>query len=159
MIRAGCGFDAHAFCEGRKLILGGVEIPNARGLQGHSDADIIAHAVSDALLGALAMGDIGEHFPDTDPQHKDANSINLLAQLAQKARAAGATIINADATIALQSPRIAPYKNQMRANIAEALSLPQKRVSVKATTTEQLGFVGREEGAAAFAVVTVDDGE
>ncbi len=156
-MRVGCGFDAHAFCEGRKLILGGVEIAGARGLAGHSDADVLTHAICDALLGAAAEGDIGEHFPDGDEKYKDASSVLLLAQIAEKLRENGARIINIDATIALQSPKISAHKKAIRESIARALSLPQNRVNIKATTTENLGFIGRKEGAAAFAVALIEE--
>ena len=155
-IRIGCGFDAHAFADGRKLILGGVHIPNARGLAGHSDADVLAHAVCDALLGALALGDIGEHFPDTDDAYANADSMMLLSQTAEKVRAAGGDIVNIDASVVLQSPKLSPHIEEMRRNMAAAAVLNISQIGVKATTTERLGFVGREEGAAAFAVALVN---
>ncbi len=155
-IRIGCGFDAHAFADGRKLILGGVHIPNARGLAGHSDADVLAHAVCDALLGALALGDIGEHFPDTDDAYANADSMMLLSQTAEKVRAAGGDIVNIDASVVLQSPKLSPHIEEMRRNMAAAAAVNISQIGVKATTTERLGFVGREEGAAAFAVALVN---
>ena len=155
-IRIGCGFDAHAFADGRKLILGGVHIPNARGLAGHSDADVLAHAVCDALLGALALGDIGEHFPDTDDAYANADSMMLLSQTAEKVRAAGGDIVNIDASVVLQSPKLSPHIEEMRRNMAAAAAVNIPQIGVKATTTERLGFVGREEGAAAFAVALVN---
>ena len=155
-IRIGCGFDAHAFADGRKLILGGVHIPNARGLAGHSDADVLAHAVCDALLGALALGDIGGHFPDTDDAYANADSMMLLSQTAEKVRAAGGDIVNIDASVVLQSPKLSPHIEEMRRNMAAAAAVNISQIGVKATTTERLGFVGREEGAAAFAVALVN---
>ena len=155
-IRIGCGFDAHAFADGRKLILGGVHIPNARGLAGHSDADVLAHAVCDALLGAMALGDIGEHFPDTDDAYANADSMMLLSQTAEKVRAAGGDIVNIDASVVLQSPKLSPHIEEMRRNMSAAAVLNISQIGVKATTTERLGFVGREEGAAAFAVALVN---
>ena len=159
MIRIGCGFDVHAFCAGRQLILGGVNIPSEFGLLGHSDADVLSHAVCDAVLGALALGDIGEHFPDTDPRYKNADSLQLLSKAAVKARAAGGRLINVDATVALESPRLSPHALAMRKNLAAALSADPSQISVKATTCEGLGFVGRQEGAAAFAVVLMECGQ
>lgn len=156
MIRAGCGFDVHAFGAGRELILGGVKIPFERGLIGHSDADVLLHAVCDALLGALALGDIGTHFPDSEPAYKNADSMELLRASAEKVRTAGGRIVSIDATAALQRPLLAPHIPAMRSNIARAADVSVGRVSVKATTTERLGFVGREEGAAAFSVALVD---
>ena len=155
-IRIGCGFDAHAFADGRKLILGGVHIPNARGLAGHSDADVLAHAVCDALLGAMALGDIGEHFPDNDAAYADADSMMLLSQTVEKVRAAGGEIVNIDTSIVLQSPKLSPHIDAMRRNMAAAAAVDVSQISVKTTTTERLGFVGREEGAAAFAVALVN---
>ena len=155
-IRIGCGFDAHAFADGRKLILGGVHIPDARGLAGHSDADVLAHAVCDALLGAMALGDIGEHFPDTDYAYANADSMMLLSQTAEKVRAAGGDIVNIDASVVLQSPKLSPHIEEMRRNMSAAAVLNISQIGVKATTTERLGFVGREEGAAAFAVALVN---
>lgn len=151
-MRAGIGYDVHRLVAGRPLILGGVTVPSEQGLDGHSDADVLLHAIADALLGAAALGDIGLHFPDTDAEWKDADSLNLLVQVAQRVRAEGYHIINVDATVILQSPRLRPYIDQMRANIAGALNVAVDAVSVKATTSERIGCVGREEGAAAQAI-------
>ena len=157
MIRVGCGFDMHQLAPERKLILGGVEIPDAPGLVGHSDADALSHALCDALLGAAGLGDIGQMFPDSAPAFRGARSLDLLAQTREAVCArAGATIVNADATVALQSPQIAPYVESMRGNLARALAVSASRVSVKATTGEGLGFVGRKEGAAVFVVALLD---
>jgi 2-C-methyl-D-erythritol 2,4-cyclodiphosphate synthase len=158
--RVGQGFDVHAFREGRRLVLGGVVIPHDRGLEGHSDADVLAHAVTDALLGALALGDLGTHFPPTDDRWKDADSLELLRQAVRLAAGAGGRPAQLDATLFLEEPRVAPHVPTMRANLAEALGVDVDRVSVKATTTEGLGFVGRADGAAASAVLLVAlDGE
>lgn len=150
-IRVGNGFDVHRFAEGRKLVLGGVELPHDRGLLGHSDADALLHAIADAVLGALALGDIGKHFPDDDPAFKDADSRRLLARVAELARERGWECSNVDAVVALERPKLKPRIDEMRARVAEALGVEIDRVSVKATTTEKLGFVGREEGVAAWA--------
>ena len=157
-MRIGQGFDAHAFAEGRRLVLGGVAIPHARGLAGHSDADVLLHAICDALLGAAALGNIGRHFPDSDPQYKDADSRMLLRAVAAKLAARGLRAGNVDATVVAQAPRLAPHVPQMVANIAADLGLAVDRVNVKATTTERLGFAGREEGIAAMAVALVEEG-
>jgi 2-C-methyl-D-erythritol 2,4-cyclodiphosphate synthase len=154
-IRMGFGYDIHAFAEDRKLILGGVEIPFERGLKGHSDADVLIHAVCDALLGALALGDIGKHFPDTDPKWKDADSKIFLKETNKLVRENGYLINNIDSTIVLQRPKIAPFIEKMRSNLADVLDLGIDQISVKATTSEGIGFVGREEGAAAFATVLI----
>lgn len=156
MIRIGSGFDVHAFADGRRLVLGGVHIPHARGLAGHSDADVLAHAVCDALLGALALGDIGRHFPDDDAAYKDADSLQLLRRMHALLRERAATVINIDATVVLQAPKLAPYIDEMRANLAACLECSAGQVGVKATTTEHLGFAGRGEGAAAFAVALLE---
>lgn len=156
MMRIGHGFDVHAFCEGRPLVLGGVEVPSARGLLGHSDADVVAHALMDAVLGALRAGDIGKLFPDTDPAYEGADSLVLMRRVAELAAARGWRVADADCTIAAQAPKLAPYRDQMRANMAAALGVPVEAVGVKATTTERLGFVGREEGIAAWAVVLLE---
>lgn len=153
--RIGCGFDAHRFTDGRKLILGGVEINHARGLGGHSDADVLSHAVMDALLGSLAWGDIGEHYPPDDPRWKDADSIGLLKEIAGKVGAWGWSIGNIDTTVIAEEPRMAPYRERMRSNIAQACAISPEMVSVKATTTEGMGFSGRAEGIAAQAMVMV----
>ena len=157
MIRVGCGFDVHQLVPGRKLILGGVDVPHSRGLRGHSDADALAHAVCDAMLGAAGMGDIGMMFPNSDDALKDARSLNLLTRAREVvANEIGATIVNADATVALQSPKLAAHVPAMRENLASALGVASAQVSVKATSGEGLGFVGREEGAAVFAVVLLE---
>lgn len=151
-MRIGLGLDAHAFADGRKLIIGGVDIPHDRGLAGHSDADVLLHAICDALLGAAALGDIGRHFPDTDARYKGADSRGLLREVAALVRRNGYAVGNVDAVIVAQAPRMAPYIETMCANIAADLSLDIGQINVKATTTEQLGFTGRREGIAAQAV-------
>ena len=151
-MRIGTGYDVHRFDKDRKLILGGVEIPFEMGLLGHSDADVLTHAVMDALLGAAALGDIGEHFPDTDPAYKGISSIILLKKTAEILKEAGYGIENIDATIICQRPKLKAYRPQMAANIAEVLGLPASAVSVKATTEEGLGFTGAMEGIAVQAV-------
>ena len=153
--RAGLGFDVHALVEGRPLILGGVEIPHPKGLLGHSDADVLSHAVCDALLGAAALGDIGLHFPDTDAAWKGAPGAKLLARTVEILRDSGYVPVNVDATVAAQVPRLAPHRESMVAHLAEHLRLPRSRVSVKFTTTERLGFEGREEGISATAIALV----
>ena len=155
MVRTGLGIDTHAFAAGRPLILGGVTIPHDVGLAGHSDADVLTHAVIDALLGAAGLGDIGQHFPDTDPELKDADSIGLLRAVVADLGARGFAIANVDATVVLERPKLAPHREAMRERLAEALGLPPDRVNVKATTGERMGFVGRGEGAAAMAVATI----
>ena len=152
-MRIGNGFDVHAFVAGRPLVLGGVTIPHPRGLAGHSDADVLLHAIVDAILGALALGDIGMHFPDTDPRWGGADSRALLRRVYALAFEAGWEIGNVDATVIAQSPRIAPHVPLMRANLAGDLNCDETCISVKATTTEHLGFAGREEGIAALATV------
>jgi len=152
-IRIGNGFDVHALVAGRRLVLGGVVIPHERGLEGHSDADVLLHAVSDAILGALALGDIGAHFPDSDARWKDADSRVLLRHVASLATAQGYRVGNLDVTLVAQAPKVAPYVAAMRANVAADLGCDPGRVSVKATTTEHLGFTGRGEGIAAMASV------
>ena len=152
-IRIGNGFDVHAFAPGRKLTLGGVAIAHPRGLAGHSDADVLLHAICDAMLGALARGDIGAHFPDTDARWKDADSRVLLRHVARLMRDDGLAVANLDTTLIAQAPKLAPYVPVMRANIAQDLGCAVEQVSVKATTTEGLGFAGREEGIAALATV------
>jgi len=153
--RIGYGYDVHAFAKDRKFILGGVEIPYEKGLLGHSDADVLLHAISDALLGALALGDIGKHFPDTDPKYKNADSMKLLSEVYEKIKEKGYILENIDSVIALQKPKVAPYIDEMRKKIAESLSVNIDQISVKATTTEKLGFVGREEGVEATAMVLI----
>jgi 2-C-methyl-D-erythritol 2,4-cyclodiphosphate synthase len=152
-IRIGSGFDVHQFADGRPLIIGGVTIPFEKGLLGHSDADVLLHAISDALLGALALGDIGKHFPDTDSAYKDADSKILLKHVYKLITGRGYTIGNLDATLMLQKPKVASYIDSMREIVAGILNTEAENVSVKATTSEKLGFVGREEGAAAMATV------
>ncbi len=151
-LRIGQGVDVHAFAEGRKLILGGVDIPHTKGLLGHSDADVLAHAVADALLGGIRGGDIGKLFPDTDPAYEGADSLKLLAAVADLVRERGYDIIDVDSVIAAQAPKLSPYRDQMRENLARAMGIPVESVGVKATTTEHLGFEGREEGISATAV-------
>jgi 2-C-methyl-D-erythritol 2,4-cyclodiphosphate synthase len=150
--RIGQGYDCHALVEGRKLILGGVEIPHDRGLLGHSDADALLHAITDALLGAAALGDIGKHFPDTDPQFKGADSRVLLREAAKRVMATGYRIGNVDATIIAQRPKMAPHIAAMCANVAEDLGVTVGQVNIKAKTNEKLGYLGREEGIATEAV-------
>jgi len=152
--RIGNGFDVHAFTDGRKLILGGVEIPFEKGLAGHSDADVLLHAITDALLGALAMGDIGKHFPDTDPKWKGANSLLLLKNVNNILKKQNTEIVNIDATVIAESPKLAPYIKNMRHNLAKTLELDISRISIKATTVETMGALGRKEGIAAMAVTS-----
>ena len=154
-LRVGLGYDVHAFAPDRKLILGGVDIPHKQGLAGHSDADVLAHAVADALLGAIRGGDIGKLFPDTDPAYKGADSLKLLAAVAKKVRGDGYAIIAIDCVIAAQAPKLSPFRDAMRKNLARACGIPVENVGVKATTTEHLGFEGREEGISAQAVALV----
>lgn len=154
-IRIGHGYDVHQLTEGRDLIIGGVNIPHHKGLLGHSDADVLLHAISDSLLGALALGDIGKHFPDTDDEYRGANSLELLACVYELVKAKGYEVGNIDATILAQAPKLAPYIPQMRLNIARALEIELDSVSVKATTEEKLGFTGEEKGIAAHAVCLV----
>jgi len=155
-MRIGHGYDVHRLVEDRKLVLGGVEIPWSKGLLGHSDADVLTHAVMDALLGAAALGDIGKHFPDTDPAYKGADSLLLLKIVADKIAERGYTVGNIDATILAQKPKLAPYIPQMAENIARALGVDVTQVNVKATTEEGLGFTGTEEGMAAHAVCLLE---
>jgi 2-C-methyl-D-erythritol 2,4-cyclodiphosphate synthase len=152
-VRAGLGVDTHRFAPGRRLIVGGVEIPFDRGLAGHSDADVLAHAVTDAILGAAGLGDIGAHFPDTDPRWRDADSIVLLREVVALAGRAGWTVAHVDATVMLERPKLAPFRAEIAARLGEATG---GTVSVKATTGEGMGFVGREEGVAALAVATLE---
>ncbi len=158
-IRIGTGFDVHRLAEGERLMLGGVHIPSTFGAVGHSDADVLIHAVMDALLGAIAMGDIGQHFPDNDDAYKGIDSTLLLAEVIGKVKDKGYHLVNLDATIMLQYPRIAPYIPEMRRNLARLMQVAEDDVSVKATTTEKLGFVGRGEGIAAQAVVLLRKSE
>lgn len=151
-LRIGQGYDVHQLVEGRKLIMGGVDIPHTRGLLGHSDADVLAHAVADALLGGVRGGDIGKLFPDTDPAYEGADSMKLLAAVADFVRDRGYEILDVDSVIAAQAPKLSPYRDQMRENLARAMGISPENVGVKATTTEHLGFEGREEGISATAV-------
>jgi 2-C-methyl-D-erythritol 2,4-cyclodiphosphate synthase len=157
--RIGLGYDVHAFAEGRKLILGGVEIEHERGLLGHSDADVLAHALADAVLGALRAGDIGKLFPDTDPAYAGANSLELLARVGELVVQQGWRVADADCVLIAEQPKISPYRDEMRANLARALGIAVENVGVKATTTERLGFEGREEGIGAQAVVLLQRDE
>ena len=154
-LRIGQGYDVHRFKEGRKLILGGVDIPSEMGLDGHSDADVLAHAIADALLGAAALGDIGKHFPDTDEKYRGADSLRLLNHVVALIKAHGYTVINVDSTVVAQAPKLAPHIEQMRKNLATAMRITADRVSVKATTEEKLGFTGRLEGISAQAVCLI----
>lgn len=151
--RTGFGFDVHAFAEGRKLIIGGIEIPSPKGLEGHSDADVLLHAICDAMLGALALGDIGIHFPNTDVKWKNADSSILLNHVNNLINSKGYELGNLDCVLAMEIPKIFPYIEQMRKRISEILNVDVEQISIKATTTEKLGFVGRNEGAASFATV------
>ncbi len=155
-MRIGHGYDVHQLTEGRRLILGGVEIPHDKGLLGHSDADVLAHAVADALLGAAALGDIGGLFPDTDPAYQDADSMVLLAEVSRKVKGRGYRICNIDTTVLAQKPKLKPFVLQMRKHIAEACEVSMDQVSVKATTEERLGFTGAEQGIAAHAVCLLE---
>ena len=151
-MRVGMGYDVHKLTEGRKLILGGVDIPWEKGLLGHSDADVLIHAVMDALLGAAALGDIGKHFPDTDPAYKGISSTKLLVHVAELLRKQGYAVGNIDATVIAQKPKMAPHIPQMRKNMADALGIPESKINIKATTEEGLGFTGRGEGIASQAI-------
>ena len=155
-LRIGHGYDVHKLVEGRRLVIGGVDIPYELGLLGHSDADVLTHAVMDALIGALALGDIGKHFPDTDPAFSGVSSIHLLTRVHALLAERGAEVVNVDATLVMQRPKIAPYIDAMRKNIAFALGVDTSRINVKATTEEGLGFTGLGEGAAAHAVALVE---
>ena len=154
-LKTGLGIDIHAFSKDRPLILGGVEIPHYQGLDGHSDADVLTHAIMDSLLGAAKLGDIGDLFPDTDDKFKDANSLSLLSEVASLLHKKGFSIVDVDSVITAQKPKITPYKSKMQENIARAMNVGISSVGIKATTTEQLGFVGREEGIAAFATAII----
>ncbi len=158
-MRIGHGYDAHRFADGRKLILGGVDIPHAQGLDGHSDADVLVHAVMDALRGAAALGDIGVHFPPNDPSYKDADSLKLCERVRELLRDAGWKVGNVDATVIAQTPKLAPHIEAMRRNIAAALGVDISRVSVKATTEERMGFTGRCEGISAHAVCLIEEND
>ena len=156
-MRIGHGYDVHKLVEGRDLILGGVKIEHHLGLLGHSDADVLLHAISDALLGAAGLGDIGRHFPDTDPKYKGADSLKLLENVVEKITAQGYRVSNIDVTMIAQKPKLLPHIPQMRQNIARAVGIDEKRVNVKATTEEKLGFTGREEGMACHAVCLLEE--
>ena len=152
MTRTGIGIDSHRFAPGRRLVLGGVEIPHEQGLAGHSDADVLAHAITDALLGAAGLGDIGQHFPDTDEAWRDADSMDLLREVVSRVRGAGYELVHVDATVMLERPKLAPHREAIHASLSAVLG----SVNVKATTGEGMGFVGRGEGSAALAVATLD---
>jgi 2-C-methyl-D-erythritol 2,4-cyclodiphosphate synthase len=156
MIRCGIGYDVHRLVEGRKLILGGIEIAHSRGLEGHSDADVLSHAIADALLGAIGAGDIGQHFPNTDESIRGISSIEILKQVSKLLAEKKARVLNIDATVIAEEPKIAPYVFAMRQKIAFAIDGSESDVSIKATTNEKLGFIGRGEGIAAMAVATVE---
>ena len=155
-LRIGLGTDVHALAEGRRLILGGVDIPHERGLLGHSDADVLAHAVSDALLGAARAGDIGKLFPDTDPAYAGSDSMRLLAEVAAHVRSLGFEIVDVDSVVTAQAPKLSPHRDAMRKNLADAMGIPVENVGVKATTSEWLGYEGREEGITAQAVALLE---
>jgi 2-C-methyl-D-erythritol 2,4-cyclodiphosphate synthase len=155
-LRIGIGYDVHRFTDDRPLVLGGIEIPHERGLLGHSDADVLVHALMDAILGAMRDGDIGSHFPDSDPVYKGCSSVLLLEHIATLMSTGGWRLVDADTVLALEAPRIAPYRDRMRASLASALGVDIETIGIKATTTEGLGAIGREEGAAAYAVVLLE---
>ncbi|MGG5342608.1 2-C-methyl-D-erythritol 2,4-cyclodiphosphate synthase [Enterococcus sp. AZ192] len=156
MIRIGQGFDVHQLVEGRKLIIGGVELPFEKGLLGHSDADVLLHAITDAILGAAGLGDIGHLFPDTDPEFKDADSIKLLREANQKVLATGFTIGNIDCTILAEQPKMKPHLDKMKENIVAACQIETNQINLKATTMEKMGFIGHEEGMGAIAVALLE---
>ena len=156
-MKIGIGYDVHKLVSGRKLFLGGVEIAYEKGLDGHSDADVLCHAIGDAILGAAKLGDIGQHFPDTDPKYKDANSLKLLNEITKIVNEKGFTVINVDSVVIAQAPKLAPLRDKMRENIASVLGIAVENVGVKATTTEGLGFEGRGEGISAQAVVLLSE--
>jgi 2-C-methyl-D-erythritol 2,4-cyclodiphosphate synthase len=155
LFKIGFGYDVHALVENRKLILGGVEIPHLTGLKGHSDADVLIHAIMDAVVGALGLGDIGRHFPDTDPAYKDISSLSMLETVSRLAEKEGYGLNNLDCTLVAQTPKIAPYLPEMKQNLSKALKAAVNRINIKATTSEGLGFCGKREGMEAFAVVTL----
>ncbi|MBW1730218.1 MAG: 2-C-methyl-D-erythritol 2,4-cyclodiphosphate synthase [Deltaproteobacteria bacterium] len=155
MIRIGFGYDAHRLVRGRRLVLGGVDIEWHLGLYGHSDADVLTHAIMDAILGALGKGDIGQHFPDTDPRYKDASSLSLLAEVVGWMKDEGYEVNNLDASIVAQAPKLSRHMAAMKKRLGEVLGVEDGRINLKATTTEEMGFCGREEGMAAYAVVTI----
>lgn len=156
-VRTGLGYDCHQLVEGRPLVLGGVTVPHSHGLLGHSDADVLTHAVIDAMLGAAGLGDIGTHFPDTDERYRGADSLELLRVAVGLVRDAGFSVVNVDVTVVIERPKLAPMREQMRSNVASAMELDPGRVNVKATRGEGMGFIGRLEGAAALAVATLED--
>jgi len=156
IVRVGVGFDIHRFAEGRRLFLGGVEIPYERGLLGHSDADVLLHAITDAILGAAAIGDIGELFPDTDPHFEEIRSTLLLVEAVERLRAAGWRVVNCDAVVVCEEPKILPHRETIRASVARLLGLPRESIMVKGKTSEHLGFIGRGEAIAAQAVVLIE---
>ena len=156
MIRCGIGYDVHRLAEDRQLILGGVEIPHSRGLEGHSDGDVLSHAIADALLGAIGAGDIGQHFPNTDESIRGISSIKILQRVSELLAEKKARAVNVDATVIAEAPRITPHIPAMRKKIAQAIGAPESRVSIKATTNERLGAIGRGEGIAAMAIATVE---
>lgn len=158
MLRIGLGYDVHAFVEARPLVLGGVLVPCERGLAGHSDADVLIHALMDAILGAMREGDIGQHFPDTDDHYRNISSLELLTHVGKLVRERGFRLLDADCVLALESPRISPHRDAMRENMASALGVEVDRIGLKATTTEGLGFEGRGEGVSAQAVVLMETG-
>jgi len=155
-VRVGFGYDVHPLVSGRPMILGGVTIPHDTGFAGHSDADVLSHAIGDALLGAANLGDLGTHFPDRDPRFAGISSLRLLEEIAQRLHAQNFTIINIDATIVLEAPKVMRFADEMREHLASALALSPSQISIKATTSEKLGFIGRQEGAAAFAVALIE---
>ena len=155
-VTTGLGYDCHPFAPGRRLVLGGVELSHDRGLAGHSDADVLTHAVIDALLGAAALGDIGQHFPDSDERYRDADSLDLLRTTVAMLTHRGVTILHVDTTVVIERPHVAPVRDEIRASLAEAIGISIEHVSVKATRGEGMGFVGREEGAVALAIATVE---
>ena len=156
MIRCGIGYDVHRLAEDRQLVVGGVEIPHSRGLEGHSDGDVLSHAIADALLGAICAGDIGQHFPNTDESIRGISSIKILQRVNELLAEKNARAVNVDATVIAEAPRITPYIPAMRKKIAQAIGTPESRVSIKATTNERLGAIGRGEGIAAMAIATVE---
>jgi len=158
VLRIGQGYDIHPLVAGRRLVLGGVEIPSDVGLEGHSDADVLVHAIMDALLGALALGDIGQHFPNTDERYRGVDSIRLLERVAELIRQHGARVVNVDSTVVAERPRVAPYVPAIRERISAALGIPASAISIKATTAEKLGALGRGEGISASAIALVGDG-
>jgi 2-C-methyl-D-erythritol 2,4-cyclodiphosphate synthase len=157
MSLVGIGFDSHRLTEGRRLVIGGVHIPNEVGLEGHSDADVLTHALIDALLGAGGLGDIGEHFPDTDERWRDADSLALLAEVVAMLTREGREIVNVDCTVVMEAPKLAPHRQAIRERLAATLELDPRRVNVKASTGERMGFIGRGEGVAALAVAGLDE--